>query len=107
MSWGESRAFCRRPIVVVEDHLYHITQLLQALAELAPALLDQVTVLCLERPGPDTEATAGRWLASYPELQVAAAVPSSSDLRSAALDPEVFTAANAFCRARWQRCSGP
>src|SRR6185436_17326693 len=98
MSWGESRAFCRRPIVVVEDHLYHITQLLQALAELAPALLAQVTVLCLERPGLDTEATVGRWLASYPELQVAAAVPYSSDRRCAVLDPEVFTAANAFCR---------
>jgi hypothetical protein len=82
--------------VVVEDHLYHITQLLQALSEMAPALLAQTTVLCLERPGPDTEATVGRWLAACPDLQVAAAV--SPRPRTATLDPQVFAEANAFCR---------
>ncbi|HWM91125.1 MAG TPA: hypothetical protein VN493_10190 [Thermoanaerobaculia bacterium] len=92
MTWREANSFDRRPIVVVEDHLYHITQLLEALSELAPDLLAQTTVLCLERPGPDTDATVERWLAAWPELQVAAATSSGG------LDPQVFTATNAFCR---------
>jgi hypothetical protein len=92
MTWGEARGFERRPIVVVEDHLYHITQLLEALSGMAPDLLAQTTVLCLERPGPDTDATVERWRADYPDLQVAAAATSGS------LDPQVFTAANVFCR---------
>lgn len=92
MTWGEASGFHRRPIVVVEDHLYHITQLLDALSSMAPELLAQTTVLCLERPGPDTDATVERWLADYPDLQVAAAVSAGT------LAPQVFTAANAFCR---------
>ena len=89
MTWGEASGFDRRPIVVVEDHLYHITQLLEALSGLAPALLAQTTVLCLERPGPDTSATVERWRADHPDLQIAA---------TGTLDPQVFTSANAFCR---------
>jgi len=89
MTWGEASRLERRPIVVVEDHLYHVTQLLEALASLAPALLAQTAVLCLERPGPDTDATVERWRAAYPDLRVAAA---------GNLDPDVFTNANAFCR---------
>lgn len=89
MTWGEASAFERRPIVVVEDHLYHITQLLEALSALVPALLAQTAVLCLERPGPDTEATVERWRRDHPELRVAA---------TGTLDPQVFTNANAFCR---------
>ena len=89
MTWGEASGFERRPIVVVEDHLYHITQLLDALSGMAPALLAQTTVLCLERPGPDTDATVERWSADHPDLQISAA---------GTLDPQVFTNANAFCR---------
>jgi hypothetical protein len=89
MTWGEASGLERRPIVVVEDHLYHITQLLEALSGLAPSLLAQTAVLCLERPGPDTDATVERWRAAYPDLRVEAA---------GTLDPEVFTNANAFCR---------
>jgi hypothetical protein len=85
----------RRPIVVVEDHLYHITLLVEALAEMAPTLLAQTAVLCLERPGPDTDATVARWLAAAPGLQVAAAV---SHLNVSALDPQVFSSSSAFCR---------
>lgn len=92
MTWGEASGFDRRPIVVVEDHLYHITQLLEALSDLAPDLLAQTTVLCLERPGPDTDATVERWRKDHPDLQVAAAVSGET------LDPQVFTNANAFCR---------
>jgi hypothetical protein len=89
MTWGEASGSDRRPIVVVEDHLYHITQLVEALSGMAPALLAQTSVLCLERPGPDTDAAVERWRADHPDLQVAAA---------GTLDPQVFTNANAFCR---------
>jgi hypothetical protein len=89
MTWGGASGFDRRPIVVVEDHLYHINQLLEALSGLTPALLAQTAVLCLERPGPDTDATVERWRADHPDLRVAAAET---------LDPQVFTSANAFCR---------
>jgi hypothetical protein len=87
----------RRPIVVVEDHLYHITLLVEALAEMAPALLAQTAILCLERPGPDTDATVARWLAAAPGLQVAAAVSEPGDNVSV-LDPQVFASSSAFCR---------
>jgi hypothetical protein len=85
----------RRPIVVVEDHLYHITQLVEALAERAPGLLRHTAVLCLERPGPDTDATVARWLAAAPDLQVAAAAPVPG---VSALDPQVFSSSSVFCR---------
>jgi hypothetical protein len=94
----------RRPIVVVEDHLYHITLLVEALADLAPALLRQTAILCLERPGPDTDATVARWLAAAPGLQVAAALSAISaisaipDPGASALDPQVFSSSSVFCR---------
>lgn len=93
MTWGEASAFDRRPIVVVEDHLYHITLLLQALEEMDPALLAQTAIVCLERPGPDTEATVGRWLAAYPDLRIVAATASGSSLAH-----QVFVAANVYSR---------
>lgn len=93
MTWGEASAFDRRPIVVVEDHLYHITLLLQALEEMAPALLAQTAVICLERPGPDTEAAVERWLAAYPDLRIVAETASGSSL-----DHQVFVASNVYCR---------
>ena len=90
----------RRPIVVVEDHLFHITELLHALAAGAPEVIPHLGVLCLERPGPDTTATVERWLSTHPGLRVAAAIPpepSPSEWRIA-LDPQVFSAPRAFCR---------
>lgn len=81
--------------MVVEDHLYHITLLVEALAELAPVLLRQTAILCLERPGPDTEATVARWLATAPDLRVVAAVSMPNVL---ALDPLVFASPSVFCR---------
>lgn len=93
MTWGEVSGFDCRPIVVVEDHLYHITRLLEALSSLAPALLAQTAVLCLERPGPDTDATVERWRQDHPDLRIAAALSGGETL-----DPQVFTNANAFCR---------
>lgn len=65
--------FAKRPLVVVEDHLYHMTELLDGLGR-APELLGQLTVVCLDRPGPDTRRTVAAWLAEHPALQVVAAV---------------------------------
>lgn len=87
----------RRPIAVVEDHLFHVNELLQALAAEAPEILPHTAVLCLERPGPDTTAAVERWLAAWPGLRVAAAVPPGTP--ATALDPQVLTVPNAFCRA--------
>jgi hypothetical protein len=73
MSWVAAEGFQRRPLVVVEDHLYHITELLERLGG-GPPLYDQLTVVCLDRPGPDTTRTTAGWLAAWPGLQVIAAV---------------------------------
>jgi len=89
-------AAVRRPIAVVEDHLFHITELLQALAAEAPELLRHTAILCLERPGPDTTAAVTRWLAAWPELRVVAAVPAGT--AAVSLDPQVLTVQHAFCR---------
>jgi hypothetical protein len=97
MGWEDATAGLakRRPIAVVEDHLFHVNELLQALAAEAPELLPQTAVLCLERPGPDTTAAVERWLTAWPGLRVAAAVPREG----ASLDPQIFLHSNAFCRA--------
>jgi len=89
----------RRPLVVVEDHLFHIGELLQALAAEAPELLPHTAVLCLERPGPDTTAAVERWLAAWPAVRMAAAVPPGALGSAAVLDPQAFTVQQAFCRA--------
>jgi len=84
----------RRPIVIVEDHLFHVTELLAALAAAAPEIGRHVGVVCLERRGPDTERAVAGWLAAYPGLAVAAeadGVPPSAGLSP--LDPEVFASA--------------
>src|ERR1700681_4596748 len=73
MSWVTEAGFAKRPLVVVEDHLYHMTELLDGLGK-APDLVGQLTVVCLDRPGPDTRRTVAAWLADHPALQVVAAV---------------------------------
>ncbi|HEY6320443.1 MAG TPA: hypothetical protein VJA16_02665 [Thermoanaerobaculia bacterium] len=73
MSWMTEAGFAKRPLVIVEDHLYHMTELLDGLGE-APDLVGQLTVVCLDRPGPDTRRTVAAWLADHPALQVVAAV---------------------------------
>jgi hypothetical protein len=60
-------------MVVVEDHLYHIGELLSALAAADPELPGETTVVCLDRPGPDTRRAALAWLDAYPALQLAVA----------------------------------
>jgi hypothetical protein len=75
MSWVTEAGFAKRPLVIVEDHLYHMTELLDGLGK-APDLVGQLTVVCLDRPGPDTRRTVAAWLADHPALQVIAAVES-------------------------------
>jgi hypothetical protein len=70
MTWVLAEGFARRPLVVVEDHLYHMSELLERLDE---PLCGELTVVCLDRPGPDTSRTVHGWLAAHPHLQVVAA----------------------------------
>ncbi|HVR98191.1 MAG TPA: hypothetical protein VMW27_16350 [Thermoanaerobaculia bacterium] len=97
MTWVGETGFARRPIVVVEDHLHHVSELLEALASTDETVLARMTVVCLDRPGPDTDRVVGRWLRTWPRLQVAAA-GEGSDGRQAPLDPSLFDNAHRFCR---------
>jgi hypothetical protein len=101
MSWVRPAGFSERCLVIVEDHLHHVTEILTALAVADPALPSQTTVLCLDRPGPDTTAAVRRWLEAYPGLQAAAAgeddPPAALRTRWAPLDPAVFASPNRFC----------
>jgi hypothetical protein len=105
MSWVTEAGFAKRPLVIVEDHLYHMTGLLDGLGE-APELVGQLTVVCLDRPGPDTRRTVAAWLADHPALQVVAAVeapePPAGLLGAGRLRPlpaAAFTSASRLCQA--------
>jgi hypothetical protein len=82
MTWRGSPGFERRPLVFVEDHLYHTGEVVAAIAATNPDLLRDVTVCAIDRAGPDTDATVGEWLARYPELQIAAATSGSARLKT-------------------------
>lgn len=105
MSWVGERGFARRPLVIAEDHLHHVSELLEALAEADEALPALATVLCLDRPGPDTTRLAAGWLEDYPGLQVAAsretedALPEPLRPRFAPLDRGVFESSHHLCKA--------
>jgi hypothetical protein len=62
----------RRPLVVVEDHLYHTAELAGALAAARPDLIAQLTAIALDRPGPDTDAAVADLRARHPALRVVA-----------------------------------
>ncbi|HEX3552896.1 MAG TPA: hypothetical protein VIA62_06675 [Thermoanaerobaculia bacterium] len=105
MSWVGATGFARRPLVVAEDHLHHVSELLAVLAAAGAGLVAQTTVLCLDRPGPDTTRTAAGWLERYPGLQVAARfdgdVPELLRPRRAILDAALFEStesANRFAK---------
>ncbi len=76
MNWLTDHAFGPRPIVVVEDHVYHISKLLAALHQGASSVLDCVTIVCLDRPGSDTDSAISEYLNLYPTIQIAARVSS-------------------------------
>lgn len=81
-SINNHRTFEPRPVVVIEDHFHHISQLTQAIKKKSPAVFDSLTIVCLEKPGPDTTASVIDLLNSYRSLQVAAAIEVDQ------LDPE-------------------
>jgi hypothetical protein len=74
MIWLDAAGFERRPLVFVEDHLYHTSDVLAALQASRPDLVASTTAVALEGAGPDTDATVADWLARYPSLQIAAPV---------------------------------
>ncbi|CAM2005917.1 hypothetical protein [Acanthopleuribacter pedis] len=93
----------RKPIVVVEDHLYHIGEILQMLLSDAPEIAAQLCLVCLDRPGPDTDAAAADWLAQAPDVTVAAAVnpgviPAADRERLVTLPPACFEDTPTYCR---------
>ena len=79
-----------------------MTELLDGLGE-APDVVGQLTVVCLDRPGPDTRRTVAAWLADHPALQVVAAVeapePPAGDGRLRPLPAAAFTSASRLCQA--------
>ncbi len=92
--------------------MYHIDRTLEVLARDAPEVLDWLTVVCLDRPGPDSHRAVVGWLARYRTLQVA--VAGQAEDRTAVgqegsdpsiarrwiqLDAEAFAHNAACCRA--------
>lgn len=72
MAWLDEPGFERRPLVFVEDHLYHTADLLAAVAAVRPDLVGCATAVAIDRPGPDTDATIADWRTRYPALQIVA-----------------------------------
>ena len=72
MAWLDEPGFERRPLVFVEDHLYHTADLLAAVAAVRPDLVACATAVAIDRPGPDTDATIDEWRKRYPALQIVA-----------------------------------
>ena len=70
MLWADEAGCTRRPIVAIDDHLYHTGELLAALAVAAPHLLSQITVCALDRPGPDTDAAVAELATRYPQVRI-------------------------------------
>jgi hypothetical protein len=89
MAWLDEPGFERRPLVFVEDHLYHTAELLSAVAAVRPDLLAVATAVGLDRPGPDTDTTVAEWRARYPALQIVA--PHAAPVSAGAALPLVRT----------------
>ena len=81
MVWLGVAGLERRPLVFVEDHLYHTSDLLAAMQVTRPDLFNWTTVVALDRKGPDTDAIVSEWLEKYPGLQVAARAPARERVR--------------------------
>ena len=103
MNWLQQNRFNARPIVAVEDHVYHISELLRTLRSELPNLISSLTVVCLDRPGPDTDAAVAEWFELYPDLQVAARISGlefSNEFpdQLSVLEDSIFQDQNAYCR---------
>lgn len=88
----------RRPIALMEDHLYHIGEALALFERQIPEALGWLTVVCLDRPGPDTRRLLRSWLERYRDLQVMA-IGAFDDPRCVALDPVALARPNDLARA--------
>jgi hypothetical protein len=106
MSWLDETGFERRPLVIVEDHLYHTGDLLAALQRQRPDLLAETTVVAIDRGGPDTAATVDEWLSRYGAIQIAASVGEGERVRAIASDELHDQAAFAKLIARLLRPGG-
>lgn len=97
VAWRIASELQRRPLVVVEDHLYHLDCLLELLRDHEPQLLARLSVVCLDRPGPDTQAALARWAEAYADVQVLAdAEPRSA--RQQRLPAAALAQANVYAR---------
>jgi hypothetical protein len=94
----------RRPLVVVEDHLYHTAELLGALAAVRPDLLAQLTAVALDRAGPDTDAAVADCHRRYPAVRIVAAASAAAERLTA--DDTRDTASCARLIARQLRPGG-
>ena len=103
MAWLDEPGFERRPLVFVEDHLYHTAELLSVVGAMRPDLVACMTAVGLDRPGPDTDATVEEWRTRYPALQIVAPVTSRGAAGTAspcvrALDASDIADAAAYAR---------
>ena len=104
MSWIATQSFKKKPIVVIEDHVYHIQEILDSLKAAGGNWLEQLTVVCLDRQGPDTDRAVKSWLDDYPELQVVAQINDVALLSPPArerfqnLERRAFEDRIAFCK---------
>ena len=103
MNWLLENSFNARPIVAVEDHVYHISDLLRTIQSSDSNIFSSLTVVCLDRDGPDTDAAILEWLKTYPEIQIASRISEPSQLkeqehRLVELLPAVFENQNEYCR---------
>jgi hypothetical protein len=97
MTWLDPQPeFERRPLVFVEDHLYHTAEILAAMAAERPDLIGLVTICGIDRAGPDTSARVHEWLEAHPRVQVAARVEARD--RLLAVSPAETADAMAFAR---------
>lgn len=92
-----------RPIVVVEDHFHHISKLTETISRLAPELFDSLTIVCLDRPGPDTTESIRELTDRHRTLQFAVAIQDNTLSESVAnrvyeLPDSVFANQLDYCR---------
>ena len=70
MLWADEAGHSRRPIVAIEDHLYHTAEMLDAVAGASAADLRHFSVCVLDVEGPDTRAALAEWPARFPGVQI-------------------------------------
>jgi len=103
VNWFDKNTFPPRPLVIIEDHVYHISELIKNMRQDFSDLTRNVTIVCLDRPGPDTDEAVGEWLDLNPELQVASRIDAENDFSELAnrlffLPKRVFQNQNEFCQ---------